>query len=143
METEEVNFENYDVKRQYTDSELEEMSRQYDKHVQARRESRIILKNKMTALELEILTKLLEDLDSLALNFKPVNNGLHTIDWNGANCGGILWVGYKGNEYVLKYYESQDNKLRIKILKPTGDIGNFYYRMEAIELNKMCEHNAA
>jgi len=48
-------------------------------------------------------------------------------------------VEYKRNEYVIKYYEGQDDKYRVKILKHNCNTGNFYYRMEAIEGNKMYE----
>ncbi len=126
MKNQKVNCKEVKTKSDNTRAEQEE-----------KKPTRIILTDKMTSLEHEILMKLFEKWDNFDISHKPTNNGLSIVDWNGANCGGILWVEYKRNEYVIKYYESQDNKYRVKILKHNCNTATFYYRMEAIEGNKM------
>lgn len=99
--------------------------------------------NKMTEVENEIMNAFNLDLTYLRENAKGKNKKLlrvpefDIVDWNGASCGGILWVEWKGNEYVCKYHETETTQ-RMKVLKHTGDTGNFYYRMEDKCINEMC-----
>ena len=103
---------------------------------------RTVETNKMTELENEIMAAYNLNSKYIREHIKGKNKQLlrvpefDIIDWNGARSGGIFWFEWKGGDYVCKYHETETTQ-RMKILKHTGNTGNFYYRMEDKCLNEL------
>jgi hypothetical protein len=113
-------------------AEQEELQKLWEIKRKERKRTRIILYDKMNELEQALCVNLLQALDSYN------NNGIeHPKDFDFIDSDeSICLLEYKGEEYVINYHETEDNKRWVKNLKFNGNAWTFYKYRSAIEVNK-------